>query len=150
MKITDIKPNPGNPRLIKDEKFEKLVNSIRDFPKMMELRPIVYNNEGIILGGNMRYKALKHLGYKDIPDNWTRKAEELTPEEERRFIVEDNASMGEWDWLKLNDLYSPEELEAWGVDLPDLETQVEKTIKLENENEILKEKIKQLTIGNTK
>lgn len=128
MKITDIRPNPGNPRLIKDDKFEKLCNSIQEFPKMMELRPIVYNKEGIILGGNMRYKALKFLGYKDIPDNWTRKAEELTPDEERRFIVEDNASMGEWDWLELQKQYLDTELEAWGIDLPDLETKDEPKI----------------------
>ena len=129
MKINDIRPNPGNPRLIKDDKFMKLVASIEEFPKMMELRPIVYNREGIILGGNMRYKALKHLGYKEIPDAWTRKAEELTPEEERRFIVEDNASFGEWDWVELNKLYTDEELTAWGLDLPDLETQDEKKIE---------------------
>ena len=129
MKITDIRPNPGNPRLIKDDKFQKLCSSIQEFPKMMELRPIVYNSEGIILGGNMRYKALKHLGYKEIPDNWTRQADQLTPEEERRFIVEDNASMGEWDWVELQKQYLDSELEAWGLDLPDLEIQDEKKIE---------------------
>lgn len=70
MKITEIKPNKKNPRFIKDEKFKKLVKSIQEFPKMMELRPIVVDNENIILGGNMRYRALQELKYNEIPENW--------------------------------------------------------------------------------
>ena len=129
MKITDIHLNPKNPRIIKDDKFKKLVESLRTFPKMMELRGIVANSEGMILGGNMRFKAIEHLGYKEIPDSWVKIADQLTPEEERIFIIEDNASMGEWDWVELLKDYTADELEAWGVDIPDLESKDEHTIE---------------------
>jgi ParB-like chromosome segregation protein Spo0J len=86
IKLSEIKSNPNNPRVIKDEKFAKLVNSIKEFPKMMELRPMVVNSDNIVLGGNMRLKALKELGYKTIPYNWVKSAESLTEEEQRRFI----------------------------------------------------------------
>ena len=129
MKITDIHLNPKNPRIIKDDKFKKLVESLRTFPKMMELRGIVANSEGMILGGNMRFKAIEHLGYKEIPDSWVKIADQLTPEEERIFIIEDNASMGEWDWVELLKDYTADELTAWGVDIPDLETTDEHTIE---------------------
>ena len=78
VKLSTIKPNPNNPRIIKDEKFEKLVKSIKDFPKMMELRPMIINKDNIVLGGNMRLKALKELGYKEVPDEWVKRAEDLT------------------------------------------------------------------------
>lgn len=90
MKLKEIKPNKANPRIIKDYKFKKLCNSISEFPKMMELRPIVVDTDGTILGGNMRYKALQELGYKEIPDNWVKRASELTDQEKQRFIIEDN------------------------------------------------------------
>ena len=98
MKLIHIKPNPNNSRLIKDDKFQKLVNSIREFPKMMELRPMVVNSDNIVLGGNMRLKALKELGYKDIPDEWVKSAKDLTEDEARRFIIADNVGFGEHDW----------------------------------------------------
>ena len=94
MKLSDIKANPNNPRVIKDDKFEKLKKSITEFPKMMELRPMVINSDNIVLGGNMRLKALKDLGFKDIPDEWVKRAETLTDEEQRRFIIADN--VGFW------------------------------------------------------
>ena len=78
VKLSAIKPNPSNPRLIKDEKFEKLKQSIKDFPQMMELRPMVVDETMTLLGGNMRFKALQDLGYKEVPDNWIKKASELT------------------------------------------------------------------------
>ena len=115
MKISEIKPNPNNPRLIKDDKFKKLCQSLRDFPEMLELRPIVVNRDNIILGGNMRYKAAKEIGLKDIP---VKVADNLTPEQEREFLIKDNTSGGEWDWELLANEWNSEELEAWGLDLP--------------------------------
>ncbi len=119
MKLSDIKPNPNNPRLIKDDKFKKLVNSIKEFPKMMELRPIIINNDGIALGGNMRLKALKELGYKDIPETWVKRAETLTEEEARRFIIADNVGSGEHDWDILANEWDAEQLKDWGLDIPE-------------------------------
>jgi DNA modification methylase len=118
MKITDILPNPENPRVLRDERFAKLKQSIQDFPKMMSLRPIVIDSMGMILGGNMRYRALQDLGFKEIPDTWVKRAEELTAEEKRRFIIADNVGFGEWDWDELANNWDVEELEAWGLELP--------------------------------
>ena len=98
MKLSEIKLNPNNPRVIKDDKFAKLVKSITEFPKMMALRPIVVNNDNVVLGGNMRLKALKEIGYKEIPDEWVKRADDLTEEETRRFIIADNVGFGEHDW----------------------------------------------------
>lgn len=115
MKLSEIKINPNNPRIIKDNRFKKLVKSMQEFPKMMELRPIILTDENIVLGGNMRLKALKELGYKDIPDNWVKKASELTDEEKQRFIIADNVSFGEHDWEILNLEWDLKELEEWGL-----------------------------------
>ena len=117
MKITELKPNTANPRTIKDDKFRKLVASIQDFPKMMALRPIVVDNDGTILGGNMRYRALVELGYTEIPDNWVKRASDLTDEEKKRFIIEDNVPFGEWDWDALADTWDEAELKDWGLDV---------------------------------
>ena len=122
MKISEIKPNPNNPRLIKDDKFKKLCQSLRDFPEMLELRPIVVNRDNIILGGNMRYKAAKEIGLKDIP---VKVADNLTPEQEREFLIKDNTSGGEWDWELLVNEWNSEELEAWGLDLVGFDENVE-------------------------
>ena len=86
---------------------------------MMELRPIVVDADGMILGGNMRFKALKEIGYKDIPDEWVKRADELTDEEKQRFIIEDNVGFGEWDWETLSNEWDKEKLSDQGVDLPD-------------------------------
>ena len=118
MKLSQIKPNPNNPRTIKDEAFKKLCNSITEFPKMLALRPMVVDADWVILGGNMRYKALQHLGFKDIPDEWVRRADELTEDERRRFIIADNVSGGEWDVEDLAANWDREELSDWGVDAP--------------------------------
>ena len=118
MKLSSIKPNPANPRIIKDEAFHKLVNSIKEFPKMMALRPMVIDTDGTVLGGNMRLKALQHLGYKEIPDEWVRKASELTEDEKRRFIIADNVSGGQWDWDALANEWDEDELKDWGLELP--------------------------------
>ena len=116
MNISKIKSNPNNPRIIKDEKFAKLKKSISEFPKMMELRPMVINSENIVLGGNMRLKALKELGYTDIPNEWIKRADELTEDETRRFIIADNVGFGEHDWEMLANEWDSVELEDWGLD----------------------------------
>jgi len=95
VKITAIKANPNNPRIIKDEKFKKLVKSIQDFPEMLEIRPIVVNDEMIVLGGNMRLKAMKEAGLKEVH---VIKASNLTEEQQKEFIIKDNVGFGEWDW----------------------------------------------------
>lgn len=115
VKITALKQNPNNPRIIKDDKFAKLVQSIKDFPEMLKLRPIVVNNEMIVLGGNMRLKACKEAGLKEVP---IIKAENLTEEQQKEFIIKDNVGFGEWDWDSLANEWDSEELEGWGLDVP--------------------------------
>ena len=100
---------------------------------MLELRPIVIDDDGTILGGNMRFRALLELGYKEIPDSWVRKASELTDEEKQRFIIEDNVPFGEWDWEKLANEWDDKLLEEWGVDIPELkETEKLSDVKVES------------------
>lgn len=119
LKLSQLKLNSSNPRFIKDERFKKLVKSIQEFPKMMELRPIIYDPSNFeILGGNMRFRALKELGYKEIPKEWVKSADELTDEEKKRFIIEDNIGFGEWDYDILANDWNEEELKDWGLDLP--------------------------------
>jgi hypothetical protein len=112
VKISEVKNNPNNPRVIKDDKFEKLVNSIKEFPKMLEIRPIVVNDDMIVLGGNMRLKACKAAGLKEVP---IIKASELTEDEQKQFIIKDNVSGGEWDWDMLANDWNADELEEWGL-----------------------------------
>ena len=114
VKLELIKLNPNNPRLIKDDKFKKLVQSIVDFPQMLEIRPIVVNTDMIILGGNMRYKACKEAGIKEVP---VIIADNLTEEQQKEFLIKDNTSGGEWDWEVLANEWDSEQLEAWGLDL---------------------------------
>lgn len=128
VKISEIKLNPNNPRLIKDDKFKKLVQSIKDFPEMLNIRPIVVNQEMIILGGNMRYKACKEAGLKEIPIIVT----DISEEKQREFLIKDNTSGGEWDWEVLANEWNSEELESWGLDLPSFETDEEQHESLTN------------------
>ena len=114
VKISEVKNNPNNPRVIKDDKFEKLVRSIKQFPKMLEIRPIVVNDDMIVLGGNMRLKACKEAGLKEVP---IIKADDLTEDEQRQFIIKDNVSGGEWDWEMLQNDWNLEELDEWGLDV---------------------------------
>ena len=116
VKISEVKNNPNNPRVIKDDKFDKLVKSIKEFPKMLEIRPIVVNDDMIVLGGNMRLKACKEAGLKEVP---IIKASDLTEEEQKQFIIKDNVSGGEWDWEMLQNDWNLEELDEWGLDVPD-------------------------------
>ena len=113
-KISDVKLNPNNPRLIKDDKFKKLVQSIKDFPEMLNIRPIVVNKDMIILGGNMRFRACKEAGIKEIPVIIT----DLSEDKQREFLIKDNTSGGEWDWDMLANEWDVEELQEWGLDLP--------------------------------
>jgi len=108
-------PHPNNPRLIKDDKFKKLVQSIKDFPEMLELRPIVVDDNFIVLGGNMRLRACKEAGLKRVP---IIKANHLTPEQQKRFIITDNVGFGEWDWDILANEWDTDQLTEWGLDLP--------------------------------
>ena len=117
VKIGQVKANPNNPRLIKDDKFHKLVESIKSFPEMLNIRPIVVNSDMVVLGGNMRLKACKEAGLKEIP---IIKADELTEEQQREFIIKDNVGFGEWDWEDLANNWNTEELTNWGLDIPDL------------------------------
>ena len=116
--INEVKSNPNNPRIIKDDKFKKLVASIKELPQMLELRPIVVNEDMIVLGGNMRLKACKEAGLKEIP---IIKASELNEEQQRAFIIKDNVGFGEWDWDALANEWDAEQLEEWGLDIPNLE-----------------------------
>jgi ParB-like chromosome segregation protein Spo0J len=118
MKITKLKLNDKNPRTIKDTKFTQLVRSIENFPKMMQLRPIVVDEHYVILGGNMRYRACLELGMKEIPDEWVKVAKGLTDEEKRRFTIEDNVQFGDWDWDALANEWDTAMLIDFGVDLP--------------------------------
>jgi hypothetical protein len=122
MKLSQIKSNPNNPRIIKDDKFKKLVQSIKDFPEMMDKRPIVCvtDVDGKIypLGGNMRFKSIQELGYKDISDTWITIADEWTEEKRKEFVIKDNVGFGEWDWSDLANNWDAEKLEVWGLDIP--------------------------------
>jgi len=117
VKISEVKLNQNNPRIIKDDKFKKLVQSIKDFPEMLNIRPIVVNQDMIILGGNMRYKACKEAGLKEVPVIIT----DLSEERQREFLIKDNTSGGEWDWEVLANEWDSEQLESWGLDIPSFE-----------------------------
>lgn len=122
MKLSEIRLNDDNPRYIKDEQFEKLVKSIREFPRMLELRPIVVDGDGVIVGGNMRYRALLEIGYTEVDDTWVKQAADFTPEELREFIIKDNVPFGSWDWEQLANSWDVEELSGWGLEIPDFES----------------------------
>jgi hypothetical protein len=130
MKISEIKLNKKNPRLIKDYKFEKLKKSITEFPKMLELRPMIVDDQNVVLGGNMRLTALKDLGYKEISDNWVKRASELTEDEKQRFIIADNVGFGDWDWDILANEWDTDLLVDWGLDVPSFEVDLDNEIDI--------------------
>jgi len=113
-KISAIKRNPNNPRILKDDKFAKLTQSIKDFPQMLDIRPIVVNDDMIVLGGNMRLKACKEAGLKEVP---VIKVNDLTEEQQREFIIKDNVGFGEWDWDLLANEWDTALLDDWGLEL---------------------------------
>lgn len=113
--LSKLKSNPGNPRYITRDQLEKLKKSIKQFEKMMSLRPIIYDEEGVILGGNMRFEALNSLGYMKVPQSWVKLAEGLTEAEKKEFIIKDNVGFGSWDWELLANGWELDELEDWGL-----------------------------------
>lgn len=114
VKASQIKPNPNNPRLIKDDKFKKLVESLKSFPEMSDVRPVVVNTDMIILGGNMRFKAMQEAGWKEIPVQIV----DWPEEKQREFIIKDNVSGGEWDWEMIANEWDSADLDNWGLDVP--------------------------------
>ena len=119
VKITEVKTNAKNPRIIKDDKFRKLVKSIEEFPDMLNKRPLIVftdvDNKYVVLGGNMRLKACKEIGLKEIP---VIVADEWTEEQKAEFLVKDNVGFGEWDWDMLANEWDTEKLTDWGLGLP--------------------------------
>jgi DNA modification methylase len=134
VKINEVKPNPKNPRLIKDEKFKKLVKSIQEFPDMLNKRPLIVftdvDNKYVVLGGNMRLKACKEVGIKEIP---VIVADEWTEEQKAEFLIKDNVGFGEWDWDGLANEWDVEKLEDWGLDLP-VDLSVVEELEAEEDN----------------
>ena len=114
VKISDVKSNPNNPRLIKDDKFAKLVQSLKDFPEMANVRPIVVNQDFVVLGGNMRLKAMKEAGWKEVPIEVV----DWSEEQQKEFIIKDNVGFGEWEWDVLANEWEADDLEKWGLDVP--------------------------------
>lgn len=113
--ISKLKPNPGNPRIIKDQKFKNLVQSIIDFPEMLEKRPIVVNKDMMVLGGNMRLKACIEAGMKEVNISIA----DWSEEKQREFIIKDNLPGGEWSWDVLNSDWDASKLQEWGLEIPD-------------------------------
>ena len=140
-KLTDIKSNPNNPRIIKDDKFKKLVASIKEFPQMLSLRPIVVNDDMIVLGGNMRLKACKEAGLKEVP---IIKASDLNEDQQKQFIIKDNVGYGEWDWDMLANEWDAEDLVEWGLDVWKAPTEVDYSIL---DEEDLSDQLSDMTNG---
>ena len=123
--ISSITENAANPRTINKHKFQKLVNSVREFPEMLSLRPIVVNKDNVILGGNMRYKACKELGLKEV---YIIQAADLDDKQAQEFIVKDNVGFGEWDWDILANAFDNVELKEWGLDVWQTEEDVDYSV----------------------
>jgi len=117
--LSDLKPNLENPRSITDEKLAELKKSITNFKRMMELRPIIYDEDMVILGGNMRYAALIALKRRKVPQEWVKQVTGLTEDEKRQFVIKDNVGFGEWDWDALKEDWELEKLANWGMEVPD-------------------------------
>jgi hypothetical protein len=135
----ELQLNPNNPRLIKDEKFKKLVKSIKEFPQMIQLRPIVVDENNVILGGNMRYRAMVEAGMTDV---YVIKAEGLSEEQKREFIIKDNVGYGEWDWDVLANEWDTQLLDDWGINLPMVQNDVDYSILDDND---VSDKITEMT-----
>ena len=131
VKISEVIPNENNPRFIKDYKFNKLVNSIKKFPQMLKLRPIVVNKNMVVLGGNMRLKASVEAGLKEV---YILKADDLTEEQQKEFIIKDNVGFGQWDWDMLANGWDNQLLGDWGLDVLELEENYDEGEILEDDN----------------
>ena len=123
IEIKKLKPNPNNPRSINKNKFERLKKSITEFPKMLELRPIVVDENFVVLGGNMRLKALKDLGIKET---FYIQQKDLSDDQKKQFVIKDNASFGDWDWDILANEWNNKDLLDWGIDVLQPEEELEK------------------------
>ncbi len=147
--ISSIKENDANPRFINKHKFQKLVNSVKEFPEMLSLRPIVVDKDNIILGGNMRYKACKEIGLKEV---YIIQADDLDEKKAQEFIIKDNVGFGEWDWDILANTFDNVELKEWGLDVWQPEEEVSNNTDYTNNsldeklNRFLDAKIKNITI----
>ena len=147
--ISSIKENDANPRFINKHKFKKLVNSVKEFPEMLSLRPIVVDKDNIILGGNMRYKACKEIGLKEV---YIIQADDLDEKKAQEFIIKDNVGFGEWDWDILANTFDNVELKEWGLDVWQPEEEVSNNTDYTNNsldeklNRFLDAKIKNITI----
>jgi len=140
--INTVKINPNNPRLVKDDKFKKLVNSIKTFPEMLKIRPIVVNNDMVVLGGNMRLKACKEAGLKEVH---IIKADALTEEQQREFIIKDNVGFGEWDWDLIANEWDAEQVAEWGLDV--WQQPVDVDYSLLDDNDDIDEQLEEMTGG---
>jgi ParB-like chromosome segregation protein Spo0J len=139
IKINTIKPNPDNPRKIDAAQLELLKKSITEFSKMMVLRPIIIDESGTVLGGNMRLEAIKALGMKEIPKEWVKRADDLSEAEKREFIIKDNAGFGDWDIELLESDWSDLPLADWGLDIPGFD--------LADEGETIEESAAKVTLA---
>ena len=134
VKLNEIKPNKENPRIIKGDKFKKLVRSIKEFPQMLELRPIVVDEDFVVLGGNMRTKACKEAGLNEV---WVDVAKGLTKQQKEEFIIKDNSGFGEWDWDMLANEWDVDKLNDWGLDLPAFDEQLTEPKENKKEEQVI-------------
>ena len=147
--IQKVHLSPSNPRVIKDHKFRKLVQSIREFPEMLNMRPIVVDEEMVVLGGNMRLRACREAGLVEVP---IIKAANLTEQQKKEFVIKDNSSFGEWDWDLLANEWDIQDLDQWGLDIPasyfddDKEPEFDKDILDQQLDTYINSKIKQITL----
>lgn len=150
MKVSQLKANPTNPRIIKDDKFKKLVESLRSFPEMMEKRPMVCvtDVDGKIfpLGGNMRLRAIQELGMKEIPDTWVTLADDWTEEKRKEFTIRDNVGYGEWNWDDLANEWDADLLTDWGINIPSFAAEPDYSI-LDDEDEDLQSQLDDMRDG---
>jgi hypothetical protein len=147
--INTVKLAPNNPRVIKNDKFKKLVSSIKEFPEMLNLRPIVVDDDMVVLGGNMRLRACREAGLVEVP---ILRASDFTEEQKKEFVIKDNSSFGEWDWDVLANEWNIEELADWGLDIPasyfddDKEPEFDKDELDEALDKYINSKVKQITL----
>jgi|TARA_R110000868_G_scaffold397747_1_gene670597 hypothetical protein len=147
--INKVHLSPTNPRVIKDNKFRKLVQSIKEFPQMLEMRPIVVDSDMVVLGGNMRLRACREAGLTEVP---IIKASNLTEEQKNEFVIKDNSSFGEWDWDLLANQWDIQDLDQWGLDIPssyfddDKEPEFDKDVLDQQLDTYINSKVKQITI----
>jgi ParB-like chromosome segregation protein Spo0J len=150
IKLSSLKANPSNPRIIKDDKFKKLVASLEQFPEMMEKRPMVcvtdVDGKMYPLGGNMRLRAIQQLGMKEIPKSWVAMADDWTEEKRKEFTIKDNVGFGEWNWDDLANEWDAELLEEWGLNIPSFASEPDYSI-LDDEGEELQSQLDDMRDG---